>query len=658
MLDVVAGGLIQGGGEHRLRRQQTHGEGRADHDAAGDLHTEGTFLQRKWRKSVHGVRNEPSLVAAMTPFGPAPAGTLQRPYHFVDKRRWTALFDLIARFLERERSPLLLVACAVAIAVAYVFVTFDMRFILGTGPFWANPRGPWLMDPNDTIDSVDVLTTRMAYIAFLHAPWNLPLFFVPDLGAPTGSSVILVDAVPVVALLGKLLAWATGVTINPYGLWVAACFILAALFAVLLLMELGQRSLLAAIAASLLAISMPALLYRFGHLSLQGQFVVIGALWLYARDAHTGRVWRRLAWWAGWLCLAALLHGYLFVMVAAIYAATVLRRVDTERPSVSGALREPALVACCVAALIAVAGHFGKGTGTSASGDGYGYFSMNLLSPLWPQRSGLFPGFYGLLTGPDGQYEGFNYLGAGVLLLVAVAVTASWRVIPQMIRRHLVLIVTLVYLAIFAISNVVFIGSHGVLYVPLPQALQFVAGIFRSSGRMFWPCAYALALFGLVLALRHLKPGWKTVAVLGCCVLQLIDTNPLRARMTTLTQREVPTLLDLPEWEARMLKAERVHVVPSFVCGGYALDVVQLEMQTAAMTARRPINAVYNPRLQDDCAASVQSAMRGPWDDHTLYVFFQAEGVDSVPAGWRPPGLACEPFDRGVWCLGDAGGAR
>jgi hypothetical protein len=562
------------------------------------------------------------------------------------------LFVVTAMFLERERGPLLLVGCGVMIAVVYVLATFDSSFLLGSGPFWANPRGPWLMDPNDSIDSVDVLATRMAYTAFLHAPWSLPLFYVADLGAPAGSSVILVDAVPIVALLGKSLLWATGVTINPYGLWIAACFVLTAMFAVLLLMQLGQRSLLAAITASLLAISMPVLLYRFGHLSLLGQFVVVGALWLYAGDADGGGGRRRLAWWAGWLCLAALVHGYLFTMAASIYAATVLRRIDTEPASVRGVLREPVLVACCVAAVIAVAGHFGKGTGTSASGSGYGYFSMNLLSPLWPQRSGLFPGFYGLLTGPDGQYEGFNYLGAGVLLLVAVAVAVSWRLLPQMLRRHLVLVVTFICLTLYAVSNVGFIGSHQVFYIALPKAAEFIAGIFRSSGRMFWPCAYALALFGLALALRYLKPGWKTAVVLGCCLLQLIDSNPLRARLTRLTQREVPTLLDVPQWEARMLQAELVHVEPSFVCGGYALDVEQLELQQAAMTTRRPINSVYNPRLQDDCKASALAATRGPWDNSTLYVFFQADGVENVPAGWKPPGMACGLFARGFWCLG------
>ena len=317
----------------------------------------------------------------------------------------------ISRSLERERGSVLLVACALAIAASYVLLTFDGVFLLGLGPFWANPRGPWLMDADGVIDSIDILTTQVAYTAFLHAPWGIPLFFVPDLG-PNGSSVILVDAVPIVALLGKSLFWITGIAINPYGLWVGSCFLLSALFATLLMIEVGETSLLGAIAATLLAVSMPVLLYRFGHLSLLGQFIIIGGLWLYMRDRRVG-FWQRLVPWTGWLCLAALLHGYLFAMAAALYAAAWLRRLDSGRWSARAAFAEFALVSGAVALLLVIAGHFGKGTGISPTGVGYGYFSMNLLSPIWPQRSGLFPNLYSLKIGPDGQYEGFNYLGAG-----------------------------------------------------------------------------------------------------------------------------------------------------------------------------------------------------------------------------------------------------
>ncbi len=566
-------------------------------------------------------------------------------------------FVLITRFLERERSPFLLLVCAVAIAAGYVLATFDVTFLLGKGAFWANPRGPWLMDPNDRYDSIDILTNLVAYNAFLQAPWGLPLFFVPDLGTPTGSSVILVDAVPIAALFGKALASVTGITILPYGLWIAACFILSAVFAVLLVMQLGERSLLAAVAASLLAISMPALLYRFGHLSLLAQFLVIGALWLYARDPHAGGGWRRLLWWAGWLCLAALVHGYLFAMVAAIYAATLLRRIGAEGGAVPGVLREPAMVAGCVALTLVVAGHFGKGTSSSPSGGGFGYYSMNLPSPLWPQRSGLFPGFYDMLAGTEGQYEGFNYLGAGVLTLLVIAVVVARHGMPPLIRRHLPLLVILIYLAMYAVSNVVFVGSHLVGYLQLPPLLERLAGIFRSSGRMFWPCAYAAALFGLALALRHLKPGWKTAVVVGCCLLQVIDTNPLRARMTSLTQRQVPTLLDLPLWETRMRQAERVDVFPSTACSMFVLKTVNLELQRAAVSARRPINVANNPRPQEECDANLLAATRGPWDERALYVFL-VNGSEAIPPGWRPPGMVCEDFEYGVWCLGRADQAR
>jgi hypothetical protein len=38
-----------------------------------------------------------------------------------------------------------------------------------------------------------------------------------------------------------------------------------------------------------------------------------------------------------------------------------------------------------------------------------------------PQGSGLFPAMNPVIDGTGGQYEGFNYLGFGVLLLLATA---------------------------------------------------------------------------------------------------------------------------------------------------------------------------------------------------------------------------------------------
>src|SRR4029077_8449592 len=62
---------------------------------------------------------------------------------------WRCLMAPVC-FLTAARSRLILIGCAVAIATIYLLATFDKSFLLGIGPFWANPIGPWLMDSTDT----------------------------------------------------------------------------------------------------------------------------------------------------------------------------------------------------------------------------------------------------------------------------------------------------------------------------------------------------------------------------------------------------------------------------------------------------------------------------------------------------------------------------
>ena len=235
-------------------------------------------------------------------------------------------------FLTAARSRLILIGCAIAISTIYLLATFDGLVLLGIGPFWAHPVGPWLMDPTDTMINGDLLDVLVGYRAFLHSGWHLPLLFVRDLG-PSGTNVLLLGAIPLVALVGKTLSIMAGSPVNPYGGWLVACFILSAVFATLVVIEMGQRSLLAACAASLLAISAPPLLHRFGHLTYMAHFIAIGALFLYLRDAQDKADWTRSLRWIGWLCLALFLDVYLFTMCVVLYGASWLRRLHVERPA-------------------------------------------------------------------------------------------------------------------------------------------------------------------------------------------------------------------------------------------------------------------------------------------------------------------------------------
>ena len=66
---------------------------------------------------------------------------------------------------------------------------------------------------------------------------------------------------------------------------------------------------------------------------------------------------------------------------------------------------------------------------------------MNLLSPIVPQDSGLFPGVGGLIDATGGQYEGFNYLGVGLLLASLLVLPAEVGWLRRNLRRHVSLLV-------------------------------------------------------------------------------------------------------------------------------------------------------------------------------------------------------------------------
>jgi hypothetical protein len=557
----------------------------------------------------------------------------------------------IAATLRRPRPLWLLLIGAAILAAGYTAITFDADFIRGTATFWNNPQGPWLADSTDTENNIDILSSLSGYYAYAQGPWRFPVFLIPGIAPPEGTSGIFLDVIPIVALVGKLLTAATGVLINPYGVWIAISFIGSAVAASLLLALAGERNWLGTLLASLLALSAPPLLHRFGHLVLLGQFILIFALALYV---CAPRLRPRTALWT-WLLLlgTALLIGvYFFAMCGTIYLASWLDRLVLRPASVAARWAEPIAIGLVLLVVMVVAGHIGRGT-ASPFAKGFGYYSMNLAAPFWPQRSGLLPGFWPIIDATGGQYEGFAYFGAGGLLLLAVAGVSSWRTIAGYIATHRGLALVFAGLVVLALSNRIYLFGHLLLDYSFSWRVDQILGTFRSSGRFFLPVYYAALLGAGVLVLRRLPPSASLFVVLVAGGLQLIDTEPLRARMAALSHRDVPWALLRADWMPRAERAKAVFVVPSFNCAGKFGAGINMDIAMLTSLAKRPTNTVYNPRGRTDCAAEAATATQGPWRDDTLYILLSGFAT-SAPAGFTPPPLHCERFAQGTWCLGKA----
>ena len=101
------------------------------------------------------------------------------------------------------------------------------------------------------------------------------------------------------------------------------------------------------------------------------------------------------------------------------------------------------------------------------------------------QHSGVFGANLPLIDATGGQGEGFNYLGAGGLMLLAIAVFVQIRSGTLNWPHWRALVLILILLALLALSTKVYFGRTLVVSLGIEPWDQ-VFGPIQASGRAFW----------------------------------------------------------------------------------------------------------------------------------------------------------------------------
>jgi hypothetical protein len=354
-------------------------------------------------------------------------------------------------------------------------------------------------------------------------PWRWPPGAVHGYYAPLGTSVGLTDSIPLVAYLLKPVSAWLPTPFQYLGPWLLACFALQGALGARLI---GRRVASPWIQASgaALFVLLPTLLVRVGHAALCAHWLILWALLIATREPH--RRWT-LAEWAALGLAAGLVQPYLAAMVLGVLAGVTID--GRGGPSWAPLTALAAAVTATVTGWWLSGLFLLSGEGSLAAG-GLGYYSMNLLAFVSPGGwSALLPE---LPIASEGQrYEGFQYLGLGILLLAAVAVVALVAVrrhgppAPRLWPRGVLL--TCAVMTAFAASPVVTLGSR--VIVNLDGGWTAPLALFRSSGRFVWPLVYVM-LTSLVVAVAGRLPRRAALAVLGVAiVVQLVDLHPAHA---------------------------------------------------------------------------------------------------------------------------------
>jgi hypothetical protein len=424
---------------------------------------------------------------------------------------------------------------------------------------------------------------------------------------------------------------------------------------------LRSSNILGAALCSAFFLLAPPLNYRFwGHYSLSNQWLLVAALFVFAQAQQEAPVAiRRFFIWA--CVLAAVSVGtnpylafqVLLILTAAVVSLLWQRRISLPRSAgMVGLLAAIGFVTAYAMGLVITGG---KGY----SSGGYRDLSMNLLAPFDPRTftSALFPR---LGSASAGQYEGYNYLGAGVLILAVIVMIVAiiqrrklWR--PD--NRWLVpLALVCLLLTLLALSTKVTLGARTVVDLDPGGRLSPYFSPLRASGRLFWTPYYAILAAILAAPFLLIRKTWANLLIAAMLVLQFADTSALRRWVHMTISEEHPSPLKSPIWSQLGAQHQSLIVLPAWQCeknaspGGpegyriFGFLAVDQKMRINSYQSAR-----YTGIAQDfQCSqAATQVEQQGLAPDSAYVV--TPEIAAAIALGPTGPGK-CHDLDRFILC--------
>jgi hypothetical protein len=292
---------------------------------------------------------------------------------------------------------------------------------------------------------------------------------------------------------------------------------------------------------------------------------------------------------------------------------------------------------------------------------GYGLFSMNLLAPIDPEEFGA------LLLKPQPQvgtlqYEGYNYLGLGVILLGTLALARCLSLFVRSLCRREAAATWIIFVVslLVALSLKATAGSWTIYDIHVPFRVFEALSAFRGSGRFFWP-AYYLVLSG-VITLAFAAFGTRGAALALSCALfiQVADTRSLhRATQARWNSTSSHAFTDGADWQALAGSHAHLIVEPPWQCNVDDTPGGRNGFWTFGnLAAKRQmtINSFFAGRLSSRqfnyfCFEQPSKIARDGLQPNAAYVFSNVNQVVSLSLG----GHYCRLVNDVVLCTTDGG---
>jgi hypothetical protein len=547
---------------------------------------------------------------------------------------------------------------------ALTFAVPVLLFMLFFTPAILDPtRVGWLLDG-------DWGQHFLGWHAYRQTPLGWPFNYQTLLSHPTGLSLLYTDSNPLVSIPMR---WLSGILPEHFqfiGWWFLACIILHYFVAYRLVARHAPGPWSALAGATLLTL-LPTLYMRIGHDTLCAHWLILSALYIFFEIRNERR---KLIGYACLMGLTGLIHPYLLFMILAVWGADQLRVTglllknhDWKQLAIAVGLGLLTLVPPAV-----TLGISGAYSGQSAASDGFGVYGMPLDAIFNPSRKDF---AFALLNGPQPPrmaFEGFQYLGAGLLVLLGAAIWL-YRKSPAVKSASEVLAIArplkwpFIVLLVLAITDQVHLYSIKLVDLSFPTALVNLLNIVRASGRLFWPIAYTLVFLSLICIYRA-QPRTMGLLLGAVLVLQLFDMAQFATNIRALTGKAATAqafaLTPSKQWDAVMAHTEVVSFQPAVPLTDKRAFY---EIILHALDHKVPVNMMYaareNPHQDAIQRREYLDFRAGKLNPRRLYVMLgkavpaglegrvrEIDGIWIIPPQGAEAGLArpkSEPFETG-----------
>ncbi|HLD22080.1 MAG TPA: DUF6311 domain-containing protein [Patescibacteria group bacterium] len=537
--------------------------------------------------------------------------------------------------MKTQRYSFLLIGIALFLAVLIVYhLKFSLSFIWPTNTNLLF-RGDWAQH-------------YLSWEMFRLLPWQVPLGTLTNYFYPVVTNIGYTDTIPLFAFFFKLFSPLLPSDFQYIGLWFLLCFVLQAFFGVLIMRALKITNPIGMFAGAMLFTLSPVLLFRSGHPALCAQWLIVGSLWVYVNDFTQQHPTRPKIIQLILLLLSGFIHPYLAIIVFSFTLAYFFRLWAIEKKM--HLLYFIAWTSCATCILLSswyIIGYFSLPSQDAwGTGGSFVLYSTNLLAFMNPFKYSPFLPDIPLPL--NTQFEGFAYLGLGILLFIPIigikkivdSIThkryyntlhtkKDWRIwIP--------LIIIAAAFTIFSLSNVVNFGSHVLFTYPLPEKFIPLTNTFRACGRFIWVLYYCIVVFLFAaLSRSHFSQKGVAIILMMTLIIQIVDISKLIYNGHTVpTAKPYQSTLSAP-WGDVVKNRHLIVMYPPFRQdyvhpGDYTKFVYLAHQHNLAITTG--YLARYNSKAYANYLSEIEYALQnGQPNQKALYITTQNQQEKFTP---------------------------